>query len=119
QDEKIPFHIAMLHGAVHGNKGHDPYAPFNLNDLKKKPFDYWALGHIHKREQLSDSPPIIYPGNIQGRHRNETSEKGCYYVQLSHTSTELEFVPLQSILFEEITVDVSTCKTIYDIEVIL
>lgn len=116
QDKDIPFHIAMLHGTLHGNKDHDPYAPFNLGNLQEKPFDYWALGHIHKREELSYSPPIIYPGNIQGRHRKEAGEKGCYYVQLSKTGADVEFLPLQSIQFEERTIDVSACKTIYEIE---
>ncbi|MEI3614313.1 metallophosphoesterase family protein [Pseudogracilibacillus sp. SO30301A] len=116
QNRAIPFHIAMLHGTINGNKDHDPYAPFTLQDLKEEPFDYWALGHIHKRQQLLSSPPIIYPGNIQGRHRNESGEKGCYYVKLSHTEPELEFVPLQSIIFDDIQMDVSTCKTMLEIE---
>jgi|SRR5690625_50435 len=116
QNETIPFHIGMLHGTVHGNKDHDPYAPFQLSQLREKMFDYWALGHIHTHEQLSDNPPIVYPGNIQGRHRNESGEKGCYHVQLSTTDSTLEFIPLQSILFENITVDVSTCNSIYEIE---
>src|SRR5690625_1617152 len=50
-DESIPFHIAMLHGSVYGNKEHYPYAPFQLTDLMDKPFNYWALGHIHKQAQ--------------------------------------------------------------------
>ncbi|HLR71832.1 MAG TPA: DNA repair exonuclease [Pseudogracilibacillus sp.] len=114
KNESIPFHIAMLHGTVHGNKAHERYAPFRLQDLQEKHFDYWALGHIHKREQLSLTPPIIYPGNIQGRHRNETGEKGCYYVELSKNQVVTEFIPLQSIQFQNITVDVTTCKTVYD-----
>ena len=106
----------MLHGTINGNKEHDLYAPFSLQDLKEEPFDYWALGHIHKRQQLSSSPPIIYPGNIQGRHRNEAGEKGCYYVRLSRADTELEFIPLQSIVFDDIRIDASACKTILEIE---
>ncbi len=116
KDQSIPFHIAMMHGTVNGNKDHDPYAPFTLGELQAKDFDYWALGHIHKREQLSDSPPIIYPGNTQGRHRNEAGEKGCYYVQISLAETKLDFIPLQSVLFQEAKIDVTGCNTIYQVE---
>ncbi|HCF53736.1 MAG TPA: DNA repair exonuclease, partial [Bacillus sp. (in: Bacteria)] len=72
-----PFHIGMLHGSVEGDAEHNRYAPFQIRELKEKQFDYWALGHIHKREILSEEPYIIYPGNIQGRHRKETGEKGA------------------------------------------
>ena len=115
-DEHIPFHIGMLHGSLYGNQAHDPYAPFQLNELKQKSFDYWALGHIHKREILSKWPPIVYSGNTQGRHRNESGEKGCYVVTLTKEQIDLEFVPLHSIMFDTLLVDISHCETIHDIE---
>lgn len=42
------------------------------------------LGHIHKREVLSiaNDPPIVFPGNIQGRHALETGPKGCTLVKV-------------------------------------
>ena len=54
-----------------------------------KAYDYWALGHIHLRQQLHEEPPIVYPGNIQGRHRNEQGLKGFYEVELSKRSASL------------------------------
>lgn len=103
-DQAIPFHIAMLHGMVHGASDHDPNAPFRLEDLRNEPFDYWALGHIHKREILQSNPPVVYPGNIQGRHRKETGEKGCYFVEMDESDVHLQFIPLQAftIIHEEI-----------------
>src|SRR5699024_8283616 len=77
------YHIAMLHGSLHGDQDHDPYAPFRLEDLQREPFDYWALGHIHKRAIIQEKPPIVYPGNIQGRHRKESGAKGCYYIEMN------------------------------------
>ena len=46
----------------------------------KKDSDYWALGHIHKRQIVHEKPYIVYPGNIQGRQIKETGEKGCSLV---------------------------------------
>ena len=97
------YHIGMLHGSVEGEKDHSPYAPFHLEELLEKDFDYWALGHIHKRQQLAISPPIIYPGNIQGRNKKEMGVKGCYQVTLNGKQASLEFIPTSPIVWEEMT----------------
>lgn len=115
-NKSIPYHIAMLHGSIMSNTEHDVYAPFQLTDLASREFDYWALGHIHKREILQQSPPIVYSGNIQGRNRKETGEKGCYHVTLSEHRAELSFIPLQDIQFQTISIDVSSCEQIHDLE---
>ncbi|QAS51708.1 DNA repair exonuclease [Halobacillus litoralis] len=94
------YHIAMLHGSLETNTDHDVYAPFSMEELKNKGMDYWALGHIHKRESLSDDPPIIYPGNIQGRSRKEPGEKGCYLIEHQEGIWTTEFLPLHSFTYE-------------------
>lgn len=76
------FHIALLHGNVDGDLQHETYSPCSRKDLIGRGFDYWALGHIHKRSILHDRPPIVYPGNIQGRSIKETGPKGCYIVDV-------------------------------------
>lgn len=119
QYPEAAFHIAMLHGSLQGNTEHDTYAPFQLSELANHDFDYWALGHIHKRAVLKEDPPIIYPGNTQGRNRKETGEKGCYYVKLSKTNIEHSFIPLQAILFTPLTVDVSSCNKVFQLESII
>ncbi|MCD7034846.1 metallophosphoesterase [Metabacillus sp. GX 13764] len=95
------YHIAMLHGSAEGAPDHDPYAPFQLKELLDKDFDYWALGHIHKRQVLNHEPPVIYPGNIQGRSRKETGEKGCYLVELSENGPEYAFYPLNDVIWKK------------------
>lgn len=116
ENHEIPYHIAMLHGSVRSNTDHDVYAPFQLTDLLVENFDYWALGHIHKREVLKENPPIVYPGNIQGRNRKETGMKGCYFVELNEVGSNLTFIPVQQIVFQEIKVDLTLCQTIHDAE---
>ncbi|MFD1037651.1 exonuclease SbcCD subunit D [Virgibacillus byunsanensis] len=116
-DRTIPYHVAMLHGSLHSNTEHDVYAPFQISELREKDFDYWALGHIHQREILAEDPYMVYPGNIQGRNRKETGEKGCYYVSLSKTNTSTSFIPLQALQFEELSMDASDCEGIYQLEI--
>lgn len=116
QHEHIPFHIATLHGSLKSNTEHDVYAPFQLQDLTEKDFNYWALGHIHQREILKENPSIVYSGNIQGRNRKETGEKGCYHVVLSEHGTDMSFIPLQAIQFTPLTIDVSACEEAHQME---
>jgi DNA repair exonuclease SbcCD nuclease subunit len=84
------FHIGLLHANVGMDTGHEPYAPCSLDDLLKPEMDYWALGHVHTKKQLSnDVPFVLYPGNTQGRNIRETGEKGCYLITV-HDNREIE-----------------------------
>lgn len=106
-DYSEAFHIGMLHGSLEGDTAHAVYAPFTKQQLLSKNYDYWALGHIHKRQVLHTEPAIVYPGNLQGRHRNESGPKGFYDVKLSKTGTDMEFVPVSAIQFGVIQIDCS------------
>ena len=103
------IHIGLLHGSVAGDAVHAVYAPFTVSELQDKHYHYWALGHIHKRQVLSQEPPIVYPGNIQGRHRNEQGRKGFYDVSLMPTHTSMKFIGTSDIVFTSLTV---SCKGI-------
>ncbi|WP_428908349.1 metallophosphoesterase family protein [Niallia sp. Krafla_26] len=77
------INIGILHTSATGREGHENYAPCTIDDMKEKGYDYWALGHIHLREILHESNPVIlFPGNIQGRHIKETGDKGCTIVEV-------------------------------------
>jgi DNA repair protein SbcD/Mre11 len=75
------LNIGMLHTCVAGVEGHQRYAPCTVAGLRAKGYDYWALGHVHHRQVLHDDPPIVFPGNLQGRHARETGPKGCLIVE--------------------------------------
>jgi DNA repair protein SbcD/Mre11 len=74
------FNIGMLHTCATGREDHEPYAPCTIEGLLSKDYDYWALGHVHKREVLHEDPLIVFSGNIQGRHIRETGPRGCMLV---------------------------------------
>lgn len=96
------YHIGLLHGNVDGQEGHDAYAPCSLRDLQASGYDYWALGHIHKRQILCESPWVVYPGNIQGRSLKETGPKGCYLVEVAENGeAQLSFRRLDQVLWLE------------------
>lgn len=111
--KNVDMHIGMLHGdvesitSVGGN-----YAPFTVEELRQKNYDYWALGHIHQKQQLSTHPLAIYPGNIQGLHKNETGEKGCLLVEWSERSEKIEFIPTARIVWEQLSIDLLDIENI-------
>lgn len=76
------FNIGLLHTSLDGREGHAAYAPCKLDDLRARDYQYWALGHIHAREEVSTEPWVVFPGSLQGRHVRETGPKGCYLVSI-------------------------------------
>ena len=112
------FNIGLLHTSLTGRDGHEDYAPCTLDDLKSKGYDYWALGHIHKREVVSRDPWIVFPGNIQGKHIKETGVKGAALVTIEDgTVAEVEELALDVLRWAVCRVDLSECEStdkIYD-----
>jgi len=113
-NDPAPFSIALMHGTLDTASAKHSYAPFSLNDVRGKGFDYWALGHVHKRQVAMDAfPAVVYPGNPQGRDFGETGQRGCYLVEIEDQQAPLlKFMPTQSILFNELTVDITGLETI-------
>jgi DNA repair exonuclease SbcCD nuclease subunit len=109
------FNIGLLHTCATGREGHEPYAPCTLATLRSKGYDYWALGHVHRREVLNDDPPVVFAGNTQGRHARETGPKGCYLVQVDDAGRPLlVFKPLDVVRWESATVDAAGAASGYD-----
>jgi len=104
--ETVPgyFNIGLLHTSLTGRPGHDTYAPTAADTLATKGYDYWALGHVHAREVVSESPRIVFPGNLQGRHANETGAKGCDLVTVEAGRIEAEFVALDVVRWSQLSV---------------
>jgi len=78
--------VGLLHTQVHSSVGardHHPYAPSELTYLLRAGYDYWALGHVHVRQQLSEDPPIWYSGSLQGKTHTDQGERGALLVDLS------------------------------------
>lgn len=101
------LNIGVLHTGLGGYSGHEPYAPCTLASLIARGYDYWALGHIHTREESHHDPLIIYPGNLQGRHIRETGPKGCYIVEGEQGALRATFHELDVVRWFDDTIDVS------------
>jgi exonuclease SbcD len=110
------FNIGLLHTSLTGREGHENYAPCSIEALSSKGSDYWALGHIHQREIVFESPVIAFSGNVQGRHIKETGAKGCYLVTVDQSHRPLmQFLPLDVLRWEQATIDVTDVSTEHDV----
>jgi exonuclease SbcD len=78
--------------------------------LIRPEFDYVALGHVHKHQNLnpSNNPPIIYPGSVERvDFSEEKEEKGYVFVEVEKGKVAWEFCSLPARPFCTIEVDVS------------
>lgn len=100
------YHIGLLHGSLEGVSGHSPYAPFTIKDLAEKDFNYWALGHIHKRQVISELPLAIYPGNIQGRNRKESGPKGCFLIEMENRTISQNFIESAEFIWDTVVIPI-------------
>ena len=101
--------IALLHTQVHASEAadqHHAYAPSDLTWLRHAGYDYWALGHIHVRQELSDDPPIWYAGSLQGRTHADTGARGALLVDLTdRRAPAISFRSLAPVRWDTIEAD--------------
>lgn len=109
------FNIGLLHTSLTGSEGHDTYAPTTLNTLKSKGYDYWALGHIHARQVVCESPRVVFPGNLQGRHARETGPKGCELVTVEGATLTARFVPLDVVRWHQVVLDLQSFEQLDEV----
>ena len=107
------FNIGVLHTALAGADGHAPYAPCTVAALQAKGYDYWALGHVHDYQRASETPPVVFSGNLQGRNIRETGPKGAVLVEVrDRTVSELRFVPFDVARWARVDVDCTGVDTL-------
>jgi len=90
--------------------GRDPI--LLLGSVAQPVFDYVALGHVHKRQVLCESPPVVYAGSLERLDfGDEDQDKGFYVVDLDlgtgekHINYEFHRVDARRFLTVKIDVD--------------
>jgi DNA repair protein SbcD/Mre11 len=105
-DPNIPI-VLTAHASVQGAKyggertimlGSDLVLPGSL--VRNPKFDYVALGHIHKPQNLNEGahPPVIYPGSIERVDFGEVADEKYFIIaHVSRGKTEVEWRKLSGI----------------------
>ncbi len=85
-----------------------------LSNVANAAFDYVALGHIHRHQILSDSPPVVYAGSLERLDfSDEEDEKGFYLVEIDSSGAtgkrhvSFEFHPVKGRRFLTVSVPVT------------
>jgi DNA repair protein SbcD/Mre11 len=86
--------------------GHDPIIP--LGALTNPVWDYVALGHIHRHQDLhqGQQPPVVYAGSIERIDFGEEREdKGFVWAQVEKGQTTYEFILVPARRFVTLRLD--------------
>lgn len=120
REQLNPAHPAVLmaHVSLQGaTVGHEQSimlgrdVTVGLDDLHARGFDYVALGHIHKHQQVGSVPPAVYAGSPERIDFGEEHEaKGFVSLTISDDGTgarrtEWEFHELPARPFRTLTID--------------
>jgi DNA repair exonuclease SbcCD nuclease subunit len=111
------FNIGMLHTALEGTFAeHKTYAPCTVRGLVDKGYDYWALGHVHKRFVAHETPHVVFPGNLQGRRAAELGAKGATLVTVDDDGrASLEHRDMDVMRWSHCTIDVESARSVDDL----
>jgi len=114
------INVGLMHTSLGGTKEHDDYAPCSLTDLDAAGFDYWALGHIHKRSEFRGRSTVVMAGMPQGRDINEAGAKSVTLVTIADDrSIHVEERITSVAQFESIPIDLSGIEEWRDMTAIL
>ena len=107
--------IFMAHTTVAGAEfgsehkvyvGSDVLLPLSV--FARQPFNYVALGHIHKYQILNENPPVVYSGSIDRVDFSEEKEdKGFVYLEINNKKVEYKFVPVPARRFLTINIKIN------------
>ncbi len=76
--------------------------------LARDCFDYIALGHVHRHQEVCQSPLAIYPGSIERvDFSEEKEEKGYILLEVTKGRAIAEFCPLPARVFKTIEIDLT------------
>lgn len=107
------YHIGVYHGQLQTGKVEmDRYAPFNISELKQLGYDYWAMGHIHQPQILSEEPLMVYPGSPVGHTKKERSSKGAVLVDLGSKDVKIEWLPVATTSWQSCKISLNSVDTL-------
>lgn len=98
------YHILLAHG------GDDAHVPFKMRELEALDFDYVALGHIHKPQQLIENR-IIMAGDLQPLEHNDVGPRGYWITELKKGTASAAFYPIRGCEYVEVEIHLDPGST--------
>ena len=90
-------------GIYHADAEQGDLPPARMEDMR---LDYLALGHIHKRQPLTQTGTTCYawPGSPMGRGFDECGVRGVTRVEVDGKNCKETFLPIPGLRYEVLTV---------------
>lgn len=95
------YEILLIHG------GDEKHLPFTRSQLAHSGFDYIAMGHIHKPQQVIPGQ-AAYAGALEPVDRNDIGAHGLIRGEISKKGTKIEFVSFAKRDYRQIEILVET-----------
>ncbi len=104
-----PYEILLLHG------GDDKHMPIKKEEIMDLGYDYVALGHIHKPQELVPGM-MAFPGAPEAIDKNDTGAHGFIEGEITTKGCRTRFVPFSAREYRDIEVSVDKDTTIYELK---
>ncbi len=105
RSKETNYHIGFYHGDQTNH-----YAPFVSKELSSS-YDYWALGHIHKAEIISEKPLMAYSGTPQGHTKKEDQSKGVLLVDIKKGNCDYSWLDVANVKWYKVEIDITEAMT--------
>lgn len=105
----MPVNILLAHG------GDENHIPISASTFLNTPFDYVALGHIHKPQVLQENK-AVYAGSLEPLDKNETGAHGYIRGEIVNREIYTEFVPASVREYRRIAMQVQDDTTQFSLE---
>jgi DNA repair protein SbcD/Mre11 len=108
--------LALLHADL--EQPGSRYAPVTLAEIRRTPEIFFLLGHVHAPRLLEERGGcrLLYPGSPQALDPGETGPHGVYLLEGEGTAWRAEAIPLSSVRYEGVTVDVGVAERPEEVE---
>jgi len=115
------LNICAMHADLIQPGGTSRYNPVAVEMFSKSHMDYLALGHVHKRLEISRAGGVYYayPGSPEGLGFDEKGERGVYIGELSRGVCNMGFRAINRRTYADIRVDVTGLSRLEAIRQIL
>ena len=110
----LAAHVAVASAKTGTEKsmiiGNDPVVM--LSTVANPAYDYVALGHVHRRQVLSEAPPVVYAGSLERLDFGDEDEgKGFYTAEITpkgkQRQVSYEFHPIDARRFLTLEIKVA------------
>ena len=101
--------IGLLHADLDASNSH--YAPVTRAELEAvSGVDAWLLGHIHAPSDFSGSRPVGYLGSLSALDPSAVGRRGPWIAEVGPAGVSMRQLPLSTLRFERVSVDVSQAR---------